>query len=109
MNDRDLPIHLLGLRYATETTLGGPARLLRGKALLDVLLCRFGKMAGDLVVDLAIHLPGTNEGPQPKQEDPQACHEGFSEIFRKRSTMLAARCHCASSLWSCLRPAAVSA
>ena len=60
-------MHLLDLRDATETTSGGPARLLQGKALLDVLLCRFGQMAGDLVVDLAIHLPGTNEGEQPKQ------------------------------------------
>ena len=88
---------LLRLRNATETTQGSPARLLRGKALLDVLICRFGKVAGDLVVDLAIHLASTNERPQPRQKDPQACHEGFSEIVRKRSTMLAARCHWASS------------
>ena len=38
------------------------------KALPDVLLCRFGQVAGDLVVDLAIHLPGTNERPQPEQQ-----------------------------------------
>src|SRR5687768_14436110 len=73
-------MYLLGLRYATETTLGSPACLLPGKTLLDVLLCRFGQMARDLVVDLAIHLPGTTEGPQPTQKDPQACHEGFSEV-----------------------------
>jgi hypothetical protein len=48
-------------------------------------------MAGDLVVDVAIHLPRTNNAREPKQEDPQASHEGVSESFRKRSTMLAAR------------------
>jgi hypothetical protein len=108
MNDRTCRYTSL-VCYATETTLGGPARLLWGKALPDVLLCRFGQMASDLVVDLAIQLPGTNEGPQPEQKNPEACHEGPSEIFRKRSTMLAARCHCASSSWSCFRPARVSA
>jgi len=50
--------------------------------LLRVLVCRFRKMAGDLVVDVAIDLPGTNEGPQPREKGPQACHDEFSEIFR---------------------------
>src|SRR6266516_1938369 len=100
-------MYLLGLRHATETPLGRRARFFRGKALLDVILYRFGQMAGDLDVDLSIHLPRTNEGPQPEHKDPQARHEWFSEIFRKRSTMLAARCHCASSRCSCLRPARV--
>ena len=99
----------LGLGDTAEATPRRTACVFGGKALPEVLLSRFGKMTGDLVIDLAIHLPSTKEGRQPAQEDPQACHDGSSEIFRKRSTMLAARCHCASSLWSCLRPAAVSA
>src|SRR4029079_11974302 len=105
-NVRHLPRHFFGLFYAAETTPGGAARFVGRQPLLHVLLCRFGQVTGDLVVDLAIDLTSTKEGPQSEQDAPQAGHDGFSEMFRKRSTMLAARCHCASSLWSCLRPAA---
>jgi hypothetical protein len=107
VNGSDLPIDLAGLSDATEIAPGGAARIFGGKALSDVLVCRFGEMAGDLVVEVAVHLPGTKERPQTKQQDPQAGHETSSEIFKNRSTMLAARCHCASSLWSCVRPARV--
>ena len=98
-----------GLGDTAEAAPRRAACVFGGKALPEVFLGRFGKMAGDLVLDFAIDLPGTNEGPQPKQEDPQPGHERSSEIFRNRSTMLAARCQCASSWWSCLRPARVSA
>src|SRR3954471_5148973 len=100
-------MHLAGLRDATEITEGRAPCLLRGKPLLHVLGCRLRQMAGDLVVDVALHLPGANERRQPEKEHAQPYHEDSSEIFRKRSTILAARCHCASSLWSCLRPARV--
>src|SRR4029453_1545701 len=96
----DLP----GLCYSAEATQGGPVRVFGGKPLLDVLLFRFRKMAGDFVVEVAIHLPRTKKGPLTGQEGPQACHETFSEILKKRSTMSAARSHCASSWWSWLRP-----
>ena len=100
---------LLGLRYAAEAAQGRPVRVFGGESLLDVLLFRFRKMAGDFVVEVAIHLPRTKKGPQTEQEGPQARHETFSEIFKKRSTMSAARSHCASSWWSWLRPSRVSA
>ena len=57
---------------------------------------------------VALDPPGTNDTHQPRQHNPQASHDELSEIFRNRSTMLAARCHCASSLVSCFRPARVS-
>jgi hypothetical protein len=62
----DLPVHFLGLRHTTETTLRGATRLFRGKTLPDVLLCRFGQMAADLVVEVAIPLP---ERPTPRRRD----------------------------------------
>src|SRR4029453_6245535 len=100
---------LLGLRYAAEATQGRPVRVCGGQSLLDVLLFRFRKMAGDFVVEVAIHLPRPKRGPQTGREGPEAGPEKLSEIFKKRSTMSAARSHCASSWWSCLRPPRVSA
>ena len=54
-----------------------------GKALSDVLVGRFGEVAGDLVVDVAIHPPSTKEGPRTKEKDPQASHETSSEILEE--------------------------
>ena len=59
----DLPIHLFGLRDATETTLRRVARVLGGKALAKILVCGFSKMARNLVVKVSIHPPRMNEGP----------------------------------------------
>src|SRR5262245_22180377 len=67
-------MHLPGLRDTAETAPCGQARLLRGKTLPDVLLGCFGQMAAALVIDLAIHPPGTNKAPQPAQKDPEARH-----------------------------------
>ena len=104
----DLPVDLPGLRDAAEAAQGRLTRGLGRQSLSDVLLRRFRQMARDLVVEVAVHLPRSDEGPQPRQKDPQARHDGSSEILKKRSTMPAARCHWASSCWSCLRPARVS-
>ena len=68
MNDRTSRYTSLVCVTPPKLTLRRAARVLGGKALANVLVCRFGKMAGDLVVEVAIHLPGTNEGPQPRQE-----------------------------------------
>jgi hypothetical protein len=36
--------------------------------LLDVLVCRLRKMAGNFVIQVALHLLAPNEGFQPSQE-----------------------------------------
>ena len=54
--------------------------ILRRKPPFDVLVSRFGKMAGDFIIDLAIHLSRTNQGPKPQQERPEACHDRNSNI-----------------------------
>jgi hypothetical protein len=58
-----LPDDFLGLRDATEIAPGRLTRVLDGKALPDVRICGFCQMARDLVVDVAIQLTSTKEGP----------------------------------------------
>jgi hypothetical protein len=77
-----------GLRDSTEAAQGRPVCGFEGKPLLEVLVFGFRKMARDLIVDVPIHLSRTQESPQLRQDGTQASHERFSEIFKKRSTML---------------------
>jgi hypothetical protein len=62
-------------------------------------------MAGDLVVDLAIHLPGTTEGPQAEQKDPQACQVWHHVLEGYTSHVLTVNLSRGSSAALLVRPA----
>ena len=108
VNDRTSSMDLLGLRHTAKITQRRQARVVRGQSARDVVVGRFGQMAGDLLVEIALVPSRTHKGGHAPEQRAERLHDGSSTILKKRSMMPVVRCHCASSLSSCLRPARVS-
>ena len=93
-----LAMDLRDLADAAETAARGAPRLFVRQSLPREFVRCLRQVARDFVVELSIALPGADNGPDTREQDPERRHESFSEMLKKRSTILAARCHCASSL-----------
>ena len=59
------------------------------KTLQDVFVGRYFQMTGDLVLEVAVETPGTEQREQARQDDAQAAQEKVQEASRPRTTRLA--------------------